>query len=121
MQQLDVYLPQFEMSFGASLVKSLEKLGIVDAFDSAYANLSGMTAVRTVPPLMMDEVMHSAYIRVDENGTEAATATAVSTSLGLFRRDDPITMRIDRPFLFAIRDTVSGTLLFTGRVLDPGR
>ena len=56
---------------------------------------------------------------MDENGTEASAATAVMVGAGSAQREEPPEVRIDRPFIFVIRDTQTGTLLFMGRVMDP--
>jgi serpin B len=85
------------------------------AFDPNNADFSGMT---TEERLLIDEVIHEAYIAVDEEGTEAAAATAVvmqETSAPMVDE----TLTIDRPFIFALRDTETGALLFLGRVVDP--
>jgi serpin B len=72
----------------------------------------------TEEQLLIDKVIHEAYIAVDEEGTEAAAATAVvmrATSAPMV----DVTFEIDRPFIFALRDTETGALLFLGRVTDP--
>jgi serpin B len=63
-------------------------------------------------------VLHKAYVAVDEAGTEAAAATAVEVEVGE-EASVPEVMRVDRPFLFLIRDTEQGTILFLGRVVNP--
>ncbi len=73
-------------------------------------------------PLMIGAAFHEAFIEVDEEGTEAAAATAVvmvPTGMPMPPTEPPTVMRIDRPFLFGIRDTTTGTLLFLGRIHDP--
>jgi serpin B len=85
------------------------------AFDPATADFSGMDGTRD---LYITDVIHKAFVEVDESGTEAAAATAVivgTTSVPA----DPIKVTIDRPFLFLIRDIETGTVLFLGRVMDP--
>jgi serpin B len=84
------------------------------AFTDA-ADFSGMTGKRE---LVVSDVVHKAFVSVDEFGTEAAAATGVVmgiTSAPL----DPATVTIDRPFIFLIRDIATGAVLFTGRVTDP--
>jgi serpin B len=79
------------------------------------ADFSGMTKEER---LFISDVIHEAYIAVDEEGTEAAAATAVvmrATAMPM----NPVELTIDRPFLFAIRDRETGALLFLGRVTDP--
>lgn len=118
--EIDVYLPRFEFEYQASLANVLKAMGMTDAFDSS-ADFSGMMEGQTGEPLVISEVLHKAFIGVDENGTEAAAATAVIMAAGAAAPDEtvPPEVRIDRPFIFLIRDTKTGTILFLGRVLDP--
>jgi len=81
-----------------------------DAFTGA-AYFSGMDGTRD---LFVGHVMHKAYVSVNEEGTEAATATGISMTLSI-----PATMTIDHPFIFLIRDIKTGTILFIGRVMNP--
>jgi serpin B len=94
---------------------------MTDAFDMHRADFSGMMDEAAPDPLFISEVLHKAFIGVDEEGTEAAAATAVLIAPGAAppEPEEPIELRIDRPFIFAIRDTVTGTVLFLGRVMDP--
>lgn len=88
---------------------------MLDAFDSGMADFSGMTGGRD---LYVSEVIHKAFVAVDEQGTEAAASTAVLmqiTSAQMVDHD----LQIDRPFIFIIRDTAHGQILFIGRVTDP--
>ncbi len=88
---------------------------MIDAFDPALADFSGMTGS---PDLFVSDILHEAFVAVDEKGTEAAAATAVVMDLRALPAD-PAVLEIDRPFLFALRDRETGTVLFLGRVLDP--
>jgi serpin B len=119
--EIVLYLPKFTFDFGASLASVLASLGMTDAFDSKRANFSGMISGKPPGPLWLGEVLHKAFISVDEAGTEAAAATVVTApgAAAPGPRPTPPVVRIDRPFVFAIRDTTTGTLLFLGRVLDP--
>jgi serpin B len=112
-----VRLPKFAFEYGVGLVPALTSLGMLDAFSATRADFTGMLMGTPPNPLYLGEVAHKAFISVDELGTEAAAATAVLESLGI--EPEPLEVRIDRPFLFAIRDTVTGTLLFLGRVVNP--
>jgi serpin B len=116
-----VYLPKFEFDFGAGLVKPLQSLGMTDAFDMERADFTGMIEGSPREPLYISDVLHKAFISLDEEGTEAAAATAVIITErgGPPPVTEPVEVRIDRPFLFAIRDTRTGTVLFLGRVMDP--
>jgi len=119
-QQVNVTLPKFKMSSGFSLEKTLPALGMKDAFDPERADFSGMDGHSHW--LYIGAVLHKAYIDVNEKGTEAATATAVVTTLGAARHtvEPPREFRADHPFLFLIRDSTTGSILFMGRVSHPG-
>jgi serpin B len=115
-----VYLPRFEFEFGTSLAGTLRALGMTDAFDPVRADFTGMVEGTPPEPLVIGDVLHKAFISVDENGTEAAAATVVVMPAGTsLVETEPLEVRIDHPFIFAIRDTQTGTLLFMGRVLNP--
>jgi serpin B len=86
---------------------------MVEAF-GGNADLSGMNGTGG---LFIQDVVHQAFIAVDEKGTEAAAATAVI--VGETSAPPPATLMIDRPFIFVIMDRPTGTTLFIGRVLDP--
>jgi len=107
--------PKFEYEDDVSLVPYLQSLGLTDPFDGERADFSGITGDRD---LVISDVLHKAFVSVDEEGTEAAAATAV-----LFRATgipaEPLEVIVDRPFLFVIRDRATGSILFVGRVLDP--
>jgi serpin B len=94
-------------------------MGMPQAFEKDSANFSGMDGRRD---FVMSAVIHKAYIDVNEEGTEAAAATAVVISRAMAvrsRRLQPPVFRADHPFLFLIRDNRSGCILFIGRVTDP--
>lgn len=108
-------LPKFEFTKDFSLPQALKSLGMIDAFDGSLADFSGMTGQRD---LYIGNVIHKAFVAVDEEGTEAAAATAViMEATGALMYD--VTLQVDRPFIFIIRDTVHGQILFIGRVLNP--
>jgi serpin B len=114
-RQVALTMPKFEFESGFSLVDALKALGMPDAFTGA-ADFSGMTGDRE---LFIGEVVHKAFVSVDEAGTEAAAATAVMMPLAAMP-EEPVEMTVDRPFIFVIRDIETGTALFVGRVVDPG-
>ena len=119
--QVELHLPRFTFDYSADLVTGLEALGMTDAF-TGQADFSGMIEGDPEEQLAISGVLHKAFIDLNEDGTEAAAATAVvmgATSAPM--EDEPIELLVDRPFIFAIRDTDSGTILFLGRVLDPGK
>jgi serpin B len=114
---LELYVPRFKVGTRAKLVDVLKALGMKAPFDAARADFTGITRQ---DPLHIGTVVHQANIDVDEKGTEAAAATAVGMDTG----GGPsaikqIRLRLDRPFLFFVRDMDTGTILFMGRVVDP--
>jgi serpin B len=112
-----VALPKFTFESQFNLADVLKSMGMVDAFEPAQANFSGMTAEKD---LYISDVVHKAFVAVDEEGTEAAAATAViieATGAPMY----DVTLTIDRPFLFIIRDKPSRQILFIGRVLNPAQ
>jgi serpin B len=117
--EMVLHLPKFEFDSGESLADALMALGMTDAFDPGTADFGRMVEGTPAEPLAIGDVLHKAFISVDEDGTEAAAATVVMGVGAAAPPAEPVEVRVDRPFLFAIRDTVTGTLLFLGRVLDP--
>ncbi len=106
-------LPKFEFTSKFQLEDQLRTLGMILPF-SSRADFSGMNGQRN---LFIGGVIHQAFVLVDETGTEAAAATAVPM---LKAAAQPIEdFAIDRPFIFLIRDTKTGAILFMGRVVDP--
>jgi serpin B len=115
--EVDLTLPRFESGSAISLKDVLSALGMPNAFDSDTADFSGMTGR---PDLVIDEVIHQANLRLDESGTEAAAATAVIMGLrGSAPREEPPRIVLDRPFLYLIRDSDTGAILFIGRLVQP--
>ena len=112
---LQLSLPKFTFESSFSLSDALKSMGMLDAFDPDIANFSGMTEKND---LFISDVIHKAFVAVDEEGTEAAAATAVIMDVTSAMMSD-ITLTIDRPFIFIIRDKPSGQILFIGRVLNP--
>ena len=116
-RQVTLALPRFRVTSGFGLRLVLAALGMPLAFTAA-ADFSGIT---TAQRLSIDEVVHQAYIEVNEQGTEAAAATAViaTAAARMMGGDPPVEMVVDRPFLFGLTDLRSGLPLFLGRVTDP--
>ena len=106
--------PKFEFETEISLAEILTGMGMPTAFSDA-ADFSGMTGSKD---LFISNVFHKAFVSVDEEGTEAAAATAVEMSLTSMP-ESPIELTVDRPFLFLIREHETGTVLFMGRVVNP--
>jgi serpin B len=115
---VDLTLPRFSTQLKIDLVDKLSAMGMPTLFDPTGADLSGIDG--SVPPdLHVSHVVHAANIDVDENGTTAAAATAVVISIGGAAPTATATFHVDRPFLYFIRDTHSGAILFMGRIDDP--
>ena len=116
-------MPKFEFRSAFDLVDTLKALGMKDAFDSTIADFSGMDGRSCVSAdircLFLSAVIHEAFVAVDEEGTEAAAATAAMAVLSSGVSGPPVEVTVDRPFIFLIRDGRTGTILFLGRVLDP--
>jgi serpin B len=113
--EVHVVLPKFKFTGQFALADALKLMGMPLAFDGGkdQADFSGMSDDK----LFISTVLHKAYVDVDENGTEAAAATAVVMAHGA---DEPVRDFVaDHPFIFLIRDGASGSLLFMGRVSDP--
>jgi serpin B len=107
-----VELPRFTTTSTLDLVPTLKSLGMTDAF--ANANLSGLSPVSTA----VDQVVQRVYIGVGEKGTTAAAVTgiAVAESMGMA---PSLQIVLDHPFLFLVRDTQTGTILFASEIQDP--
>jgi serpin B len=118
-----LHLPKFRIAPPTvRLGESLKKLGMKTAFDEPQgsANFDRMAPRKPGDYLAIGEVLHKTYLALDEGGTEAAAATAVVMDPGgAPRAEQPIEIRVDRPFFFAIQHVQSGACLFLGRVTDP--
>jgi serpin B len=113
-QNLILSLPKFQFDSSFGLKQALSAMGMQQAF-SDVADFSGITGGRD---LFISDVVHKAYVSVDEAGTEAAAASAViMVASGM--PSEPLTLSINRPFIFLIRDIPTGSILFVGRVINP--
>lgn len=113
-ETVDVSIPKFKFEAELGLGGTLQRMGMTDAFSETLADFSGISDTF----LYITAVIHKAFIDVNEEGSEAAAATAVvmgTKSIG----PQPKHFIADRPFFFAIRDLRTGSILFMGRVLDP--
>ena len=117
-------MPRFKMESAFSLSDTLKAMGMPDALDDSAADFSGMDGrsceVRGDICLMISEVFHKAFVSVDEAGTEAAAATAVSERItqAFTLEETVVELTIDRPFIFFMRDLETGALLFLGRIVS---
>ena len=118
---VDLTMPKFEFESQFRLNDTLETMGMSNAFSELKADFSGMDGQSCLTGsncLLISGVFHKAFVAVDQEGTEAAAATAViarftSGTLSY------VTVEVDRPFIFLIRDRVTGTILFVGRFEEP--
>jgi serpin B len=106
-------MPKFSFDSSFSLKSVLSALGMPIAFDPNQADFSGITGNTD---LHISDVVHKAFVAVDEEGTEAAAATGVVIGLAAMPQ---YSMTVDQPFIFLIRDIKTGAILFVGRVLNP--
>ena len=123
-QEMVLYLPRFKLEPPMlPLGKELKTLGMKSAFDqpAGSANFDRIAPRRPEDYLYISEVFHESFIKLDEEGTEAAAATAVGmpAAVGIHEPVTPIEVKVDLPFLFAIQHRPSGACLFLGRVTDP--
>jgi serpin B len=124
MERVQLLLPKFKLQARYSLNDALAAMGIRDAFvdpvthasDPHRADFSGMNGTRD---LYISKAIHQTFVDLDENGTEAAAATAIVMRAGAAFQQPQIVFRADHPFLFLIRDDLTGSILFMGRLADP--
>jgi serpin B len=115
--RVELFIPKFKMESGFGLAETLARMGMGDAFNT-NADFTGLDGTRT---LFISTVSHRAWVEVKEEGTEAAAATAVRVAASAVAPPPPPTpvFRADHPFIFLIRETQSGSVLFLGRLADP--
>ena len=123
-QEVILHLPKFKLEPPAmSLGKELKALGMKSAFDQprGSANFDPIAPRRPDSYLYISEVFHKTFLKLDETGTEAAAATAVAMAATSAMRKpaEPVEVRVDHPFLFAIQHRASGACLFLGHLTDP--
>lgn len=116
-----VFLPRFEVEFSTSLSRALRALGIRKPFEGGdLSRIATESSGAVVADLQVSDVIHKVYAKVDEEGTEAAAATAVIMVRSMMPRPrDEIELRFDRPFAFAVVHKASGLALFSGEVHAP--
>ena len=115
-KQVIVYFPKFTMETKYSLPRTLSAMGMPAAFTGS-ADFSGMDGTRS---LYIADVIHQAFVEVNEEGTEAAAATAVIIMKSSAPVEEPVPVfRADHPFIFIIKDDETGLILFMGRVVHP--
>lgn len=114
--RVELYLPRFELEDDYQLIPVLADMGMGPALNSA-ADFTRLSAVR---PLWIDEVRHKTFVKVDEKGTEAAAVTGVGFTDSCCPPPPPV-VRADRPFLFVIRERLTGTVMFVGKIEEAPR
>lgn len=112
-QTVSFEMPKFTLEYGTKLKGILQSLGMGVAFDARKANFDAINPDQD--DLHIGEIRHKTFIEVNEEGTEAAGVTSV----GITATSAPPQIRIDRPFVFVLREQHSGTILFIGSVTDP--
>lgn len=114
----EISLPKFSVSYGIDLKDSLKALGVKQAFDPDHGDFSNMAEIPD--PIFINQIIHKSYIRVNEQGSEAAASTLVAMMAGgAASTDEPFKMVVNRPFLFAIKDRQTGVMLFLGAIENP--
>ncbi len=116
--KVDLYMPKFELKYSKSLIDELKALGMGIVFDPLRADL---THISRIGGLYVSNVLHKTYIDVNEDGTEAAAVTLIGFVTMVQNPNEPVikVMRIDHPFIFAIREHQTGTILFIGKIVNP--
>jgi serpin B len=110
----EIYLPKFEFDTKYFIKETLSAMGMPTAF--GHADFSGMSRMNGMKNLFIDQIIHQAYIKVDEEGTEAAGTTEIAITEGLA---DDLIFNANHPFIFVIQEKKTGNILFLGRVIDP--
>lgn len=114
--EVEMSIPKWKTTMPLELGSTLHALGMIDAFSPDKADFTGMTSqVR----LFVSRAIHKAYVDVNEEGTEAAAATAIVMTEGAAIPEKKVVFRADHPYVWALKDQSTGTLLFVGRVDDP--
>lgn len=112
-QEVDIYMPKFTFETKYFMVETLKEMGMPTAFIPDSADLSGMDGTRN---LFISNIIHQAFVEVNEEGTEAAAATAVIVAITGMPTN---IFRADHPFIFIIQQRETGNILFLGKVVDP--
>jgi serpin B len=122
MSQVKVFMPKFKLDISLEgIVEILKGMGMQDAFNSNTADFSGIRDEEKVPGLFIMDIVHKAFVEVNEEGTEAAAATGVVMSTKAAAGPTPQipVFRADKPFIYMILHKPSNTLLFLGKLNQP--
>jgi len=111
-----LFFPKLKLEYEIKdmLEEALATLGMGVAFDDKEADFTGMYGLGGI---FIDRIIHKTFLEVDEEGTEAAAATVVAMSLTSI--GGGLTVRVNSPFILAIRENHSGTILFIGKIVEP--
>jgi serpin B len=112
--EMIVYMPKFRFSYEKVLNDQLQSMGMIDAFNSSLANLSGISDAS----IFVSFVKQNTFVEVDEKGTEAAAVTTIGVEV-TSEPPQPKQFIIDKPFIFAIRERTTNALLFIGQIVNP--
>jgi serpin B len=116
-QRVDIFVPKFKFEMKYFMAQDLQQMGMPLAFAQGKADFSGMTGNRD---LYIGDVIHQAFVEVNEEGTEAAAATGVvMKAMAIMQPEKPIVFNADHPFIFFIQERATGNILFLGRVKNP--
>lgn len=116
-EEVNIFLPRFKIETKYFMADDLKKMGMPAAFNPATADFSKMTGSKDY---CIGEVIHQAFVEVNEEGTEAAAATAITMEVTAMPREkQPYEFRADHPFVFLIQERESGNILFMGRLSKP--
>jgi serpin B len=117
----ELTLPKLDLKSSVDATKTLKALGMKTPFDSGAAEFPKLVSP-TNPVVYISDVLHQASVSIDEKGTEASAATAISiaNTSAAIEPPTPQVVNVDRPFLFVIRDNPTGGVLFVGQVVTPG-
>jgi serpin B len=120
-QRVDIYLPRFKFDTKYFMADTLSQMGMPTAFSAEKADFSGMVSKENLAGqnLFISQVIHQAFVEVNEEGTEAAAATAVIMETMSAAPQEPKVFRADHPFIFLIQEKATGNILFLGRVVNP--
>jgi serpin B len=121
--RIGVEIPRFEIAADLPLAQALQDMGMVDAFSPGAADFSNMVEDGSIPDgnLYLSSALHRAVVTVDEEGTEAAAVTIMEVGATSLPPPVEFVFRADKPFIFAIYDYQTETILFLGRVVDPSQ
>jgi len=113
-RKVDLYLPKFKYGYKVNLNDILSQMGMSIAFTDA-ADLSNISDL----PLLINKILHQAFIETNEEGTEAAAATVVEVGVTSVGPDDPVLFDVNHQFIYIIREVTTNSIVFMGKVTDP--